>query len=347
MKVKMLMSSILLMSGFASATSIVMESGYVKAGVSDDGTFGVGGTTTPGILYDENGTGNYGVDDYLTPGTPFEFFTLQITGDTNVTYTNNNSKSSPDMNTSISGDMHTVTAVSSTPDGLLELTQTYTLDDGSKIIQVDASVENISATTIKNAKFSRGLDPDVDVVTYGSYDTNNTRGYDGSAEGLPVFPATDVVIAEGISTKKVISLLYTGKLPHNTNVDRSWGVIPSVILEGKNDGFGDYTINVAMDLGKMEPGDIVEFRYGYVLGDNLADLGDILPPEGGKPPVVTPPVVTPPIEGTPDQPYDRNDNPAVPQHGSAPSFNFGSLFAMFLIFGLLSYRRMTAKEMSN
>ncbi len=347
MKIKMIISSILLMSGFASADSIIMESGYVQVGVSDDGTLGVGGETTPGILYDENGTGDYGVDDYLTPGAPYEFFTLEITGDTNVTYLNNNNNyPDADMNTSISGDMHKVTAVSRTPDGLLELTQTYTLEDGSKIIQIDASVENISAATIKNVKFARGLDPDVDVVTYGSYDTNNTRGYDGSADGLPVFPVTDVVIAEGVSTKKVISLLYTGAFPHNTNVDSDWNFLPSIILEGKNDGFGDYTINVAMDLGEMVPGKIVEFRYGYVLGDNLADLGDILPPEV-LPPEVLPPEVLPPEVLPPDTTYNRNDNPIVPAHGSAPSYSFGSLLLMLLMFGLLSYRRITAKEMSN
>lgn len=360
---KKIVSSILLSGSLVIAAPIVMESGYVKIGVSDDGTFGVGSTTSPGILYDINGTGNYGDDDYLTPGTPHEFFTVQITGDTNATYENNNKfYTSPQMPTTITGDIHEVTATSMVQDSSsgsavdqLKIIQTYTLEENSKIVKIDVSIENVSSETIENVKFARGLDPDVDVNTYDSYDTNNTRGFDGSAVGLPVFPKTDVVIAEGEMTKKVISLLYTGSYPHNTNIDRNWGTLPSVILEGKDDGYGDYTINLALDLGTMAPGDIAEFRYGYVLGDNLEDLGDILPPEeppvdepGDNPPVVTPPTanppaVTPPAE-VPDQPYNRNDNPLTPQSGSAPAYSFAGLLMMMLSFGFFAYRRNTTKE---
>ena len=333
---KKIVSAILLMSSFAAAVttgSIIMDSGYVQAGVSDDGTFGVGDTNPPGILYDENGTGNYGVDDYLTPGTPWEFFTLEITADTNVTYTNNNDwYGSPEMPTYITGDTHQVTATSETPDGLLRMVQTYTLEEGSKVLQVNVTVENISDSTIENVKYARGIDPDVDVVEYKIFETNNTRGYDGSAEGLPVFPVTDVVIAEGEKTKKVISLLYTGELPHNTNIDSEWGMLPSKILEGQDDGYGDNTINLAIDLGAMEPGDIKEFSFAYVLGDNLPDLAGILSP---------PPAPVTLVNVTS---YNRNDNPVTPQHGSAPAFNMGSLLVMFLLFGLLFYRKSASRR---
>jgi len=343
---KKVVSSILLMGSLAIADPIIMESGYVQAGVSDDGTFGVGNDTSPGILYDENGTGNYGVDDYLTPGTPWEFFSLEITGDTNVTYVNNNDyASSPEMDTTITGDAHSVTAISETPDGLLKIIQKYTLEEGSKILQIDVSVENISASTIDNVKYARGIDPDVDVIEYDKYETNNTRGYDGSAAGLPVFPVEDVVIAEGEQTKKIISLIYTGELPHNTNIDFDWGTLPSTILEGKDDGYGDNTINVAMDLGTMAPGDIKEFSFAYVLSDDRADLGDVTMRAETTTIAPPPPIASPaPLV---DETYNRNDNPDTPQHGSAPAYNFGSILLMLLMFGFLSYRKISTKEARN
>ena len=339
---KKIVSSILLMGSLAVATPIIMESGYVKAGVSEDGTFGVGGSTSPGILYDENGTGNYGVDDYLTPGTPFEFFSLKVDG---VLYTNGNSKSLPDMNTSISGDAHNVTVVSYTPDNALKITQTYTLEEGSKLIVIDAEIENISASDFSSILFSRGLDPDVDVVTFGSYDTNNTRGLDRSAIDLPNIPANSIILAEGVHTKKVISLFYRGTLEHNTTTMSPWPTDPTIILQGSGDTFGDHSINVAMNIGSIAAGDIVSFRYAYGLGNDIGDLGEIIAPE---PPVVLPPVgEEPPVK--PEQPienapYDRNDNPITPQNGNAPAYSFGTLFMMMLMFGFFAYRRTTAKE---
>ncbi len=331
---KKIVSIILLISSFtvvATASSIIMESGYIQVGVSDDGTFGVGGTNPPGILFDENGTGNYGVDDYLTPGSPWEFFTLEITADTNVTYTNNNaSETSPEMPTSITGDTHQVTATSETPDGLLRMVQTYTLEEGSKVLKVDVTIENISDAILENVKYARGIDPDVDFINYDIFETNNTRGYDGSADGLPVFPVTDVVIAEGVMTKKVISLLYTGEFSHNTNIDSSWGVLPSKILEGQDDGYGDYTINLAIDLGAMEPGDVKEFSFDYVLGNDLPDLSGILPP---------------PIEPvTLANATSYNDNSLTSQNGSAPAFNMGSILVICFMFVLLFYRKRVSRR---
>jgi len=330
---KKIIGLILLICSLAIASgtgSIILESGYVKVGVSEDGTFGVGGSLSPGILYDENGTGNYGVDDYLTPGDPFEFFTLEmeIIGDKNVTYINNNDDyMNPEMPTVISGDSHMVITESKTPDDLLKLTQTYTLEEGSKILRIDVEVENISASTI-NVKYARGLDPDVDANTYGIYETNNTRGYDGSADGLPVFPVEDVVIAEGERTKKIIALLYIGEYSHNTSIDSDWDTLPSNILGGKDDGIGDNTINLAVDLGTMTPGDIKEFSVAYISSNDLSDLSGVLP------------LAAPPTAST----YTRNDNPNTPQHGSAPAFNIGSLLILFLLFGLLFYRNTVSRR---
>lgn len=309
---KKVFSSILLVCSIASATPIIMESGYIKAGVSDDGTFGVGSSTSPGILFDENGTGNYIEDDYLTPGNPYEFFSVKADG---ALYTNNNDNyDSPDMDTNISGDSHNVEVVSVTPDNALRITQTYTLEPGSKVIDIAVTIKNISADTIGEVHYGRGLDPDVDVQTYDVYDTNNTRG-------LTTIPASDIVIAAGEMTKKIIALHTNATYEHNTSIDMDWSTDTDVILSGKDDGYGDNTINIAFNLGTLNTGDEVSFSYQYILGKDVIDLGEII------------------VDGS-----LRNDNPLVPAEGDAPAYGFGSLLLMFLMFGLLSYLKMTGRE---
>lgn len=309
---KKVISSIVMICSIASATPIIMESGYIKAGVSDDGTFGVGGTTSPGILFDENGTGNYIEDDYLTPGNPYEFFSVKADG---ALYVNrNNAYTSPDMDTNISGDTHNVEVVSVTPDNALRITQTYTLESGSKIIDITVTIKNISTNTIEEVHYGRGLDPDVDHQTYSVYETNNTRG-------LTTIPASDIVIAEGEKSKKIIALHTNTTYEHNTSIDAGWSIDTDVILSGKDDGYGDNTINIAFNLGSLNSGEEVSFSYQYILGKDAIELDDIIAENSS-----------------------RNDNSLVPSEGNAPAYGFGSLFIMFLMFGLLSYQKINGRE---
>ena len=68
----------------------ILENNWVKAGVNKDaGTFGSGGNTSPGLLFDPTGTGTFNAGfDYLTPGSPFDGFSVKVDGSN---YTNNNS----------------------------------------------------------------------------------------------------------------------------------------------------------------------------------------------------------------------------------------------------------------
>jgi len=60
----------------------VLENDYVRAGVNaTTGTFGSGGNTSPGLLYDSTGTGSFNTSyDYLTPGSPFDGFSVKVDG---------------------------------------------------------------------------------------------------------------------------------------------------------------------------------------------------------------------------------------------------------------------------
>ena len=67
----------------------LLQNDWVKAGVNTNtGTLGSGGGTSPGLLFDTTGTGTFNAAyDYLTPGAPFDGFSLKVDG---VNKTNNN-----------------------------------------------------------------------------------------------------------------------------------------------------------------------------------------------------------------------------------------------------------------
>mgnify|MGYP006293814803 FL=1 len=73
----------------ALAANDILINEYVKAGVNQTtGTFGSGGNTPPGLQYNSGGTGTFNnAYDYLTPGSPFDGFSIKING---TNYTNNN-----------------------------------------------------------------------------------------------------------------------------------------------------------------------------------------------------------------------------------------------------------------
>src|SRR5210317_1572738 len=89
------------LSAFADTSSMngsvtgmgILENDYVKAGVNGtSGTFGSGGNTSPGLLFDSTGTGTFNTSyDYLTPGSPFDGWSIKIDG---VNTTNDNGSSS-------------------------------------------------------------------------------------------------------------------------------------------------------------------------------------------------------------------------------------------------------------
>ena len=81
--------ALLCWSSMTLAQTYVLENEYVRAGVNNiTGTLGSGGNTNPGLQYDNTGTSTFNPSyDYLTPGSPFEGFTVKLDG---TMYRNNN-----------------------------------------------------------------------------------------------------------------------------------------------------------------------------------------------------------------------------------------------------------------
>ncbi len=253
-------------------SSGIFDNGYIKFGYSGDGSFGYGSWQTPGIFYDSTGSSNYPSNaDFLTPGSPFEFFAVKIGG---TNYVNNNTNySRPVMPTtvdasgvvSVGGKTYGTIKFVSTAGGL-EITQTYTLGATDQVIAIDVSVRNTTASTIYGVKYARGIDPDVD-APLGTSATYNNRG----AEGID---ADDIILGTGPRSGRVIGLYTNSTIAHNTAVSPGWSTDPATLLSGSSNNHADSTINLAFDLGDLAAGQAKNFSLAYVFAASAAKLAE-------------------------------------------------------------------------
>ncbi|GAA0557105.1 PEP-CTERM sorting domain-containing protein [Rhizomicrobium electricum] len=252
----------------AQAAPVVIEDGFVKAGVNDNGTLGSGGNNPPGILYDKTGTGSYGINDFLTPGTPFEGF--YIKSSSGGWGANNTGGSSFNTVAPTTGSSKTASWTSTSTDGALTVTNTYTLTtlSGRSVIAVDTSITNNATFALGGLEFLRTLDPDPDVNAYGVYDTANAI-LSGDACGT------------GLHSGQTICIGTESSDSHKVGISRDWSTDPDVYLAGVNDGaFGDYAIGIAFALGDLAAGGQKTISYYYALGADrgTASGGDVPEP---------------------------------------------------------------------
>jgi hypothetical protein len=249
----------------AFATPISIQNGYVLAGVSDYGTLGSNGTTSPGILFDKTGAGNYGVNDFLTPGTPFEgFYVKSSAGFAGANNTGSSSfgVSSPTALTATSGTW-------SGSSGAYGITNTYTLTtaSGRSEIAIHTVLTNTSGADISGLQFLRTLDPDPDVNAFGSYYTTNAVVNSSTACGT------------GPSSGQTICIDTNSSIAHMAGVSSPWSTDPSDYLGGVNDGNGDYAIGLAFDIGNLAAGQSVSLDYSYAAGASI----DVVTPSVPEP----------------------------------------------------------------
>lgn len=272
----------------------VLNNAYVKFGYKTDGTLGWGGNTQPGIQYDSSGTRNFlSTADYLTPGTPWEMFGVTVNGATAF----NNNSGGVGLSTTLSGQSLTTSGAdtygsltyTSTYNGL-KVTQVYTLGASSQVITMQVTMENTGSTTLSGVKYVRGIDPDVDSngLSGSTPSTNNVRGVidNPSTPVNDAISATDIVLATGPVSGRVIGLYTNSSFTHNTGVSSGWSSNPQDYISGIYNGNGDYTIGVGFDLGNFVPGQIKSFSFAYVFAASGAAL------QASVDSVPTPPTLT-------------------------------------------------------
>lgn len=261
--------------GSSSNSKFVVDTGYVNFTINGFGKGSLGdGSSSPGLMFDPNGGGSYGVEDYISPGTPFETFVIKA-GSNNIVGSN--------ISNSLDNSAAKIWRIDSTKNNYLVLKGSestgfaqvqYMALPGESVIRMRMSYTNTTGAT-QNVTMARGLDPDVDVRTYGSYLTINTLGADG-------IPATDLVNSIGQRSGKALSLYVPGNgYTHNVAIMNPWPVYdPNSILNGDESSDPvnghDYAIMGAWNIGPVENGKTVSVDAYYIAGTNVLETIDRL-----------------------------------------------------------------------
>lgn len=266
------LASLLTTTAYADTSSIngtsgmgVLENNFIRAGVNKNtGTFGSGGGTSPGLLFDPTGTGTFNTGfDYLTPGSPFDGFALKVDG---VNASNNNAGSASFID----------------PDGLTDGTNTLTWSGnysfsgsawnvtnefslGTTSPYVDVTTTIVAGSAASSIWFGKYIDPDSQGVPGDSSATDNVLGY-GS------IPNNHVAFSEATVSRYALGLYST-----DANVDAgisSWtqeadGYTTSIY--GDDYGNGDDTIGLSWNWTGVSAGDILTASYAYIFGPSAFD----------------------------------------------------------------------------
>lgn len=263
MKLKKIIAAMAI--GLASAgvfgANAILENSYVRAGVNETtGTMGSGGNTSPGLLYDSTGTGTFNTGyDYLTPGSPFEGFTVKVDG---TQYRNNNAGNYTQVTGAWTGTPSSSNAVwDGSVSGVFEIRHTYTLPTGQQYIGIQTRITVTNA--VAALYFARYIDPDARAAAGDSSSTDNVRGYSG-------IPATNVVFSEALSSRYALGLYSSQISGVNTGPSNAWSTDPNTYYSGGSYtvGQGDHTIGIAFYSSGLSAGDIVTYNYAYIFGPN-------------------------------------------------------------------------------
>lgn len=262
-------------------TSLVMTGQYIKIGFSGlDGTLGYGGTTKPGIQYDSTGSGNFpGIYDYLTPGMPYEGWSVKFNG-TIQGKNNNTGYNSPEIpgsylnysGVSFRGELfdHRVLWTGQITDSF-SVEHDLRFNDDYEKIEFLTTIKNISSSTLTNVRYARYIDPDAGADVAGSYVTENFRGY--APYGIS---SRNVVMSKTtVGPEFILGLFSPAATNVNTGVSNTWSVDPDEYYGGANWGKGDFTIGIGFNKSSLLPGESVTFRHFYFTTPNALNLKDL------------------------------------------------------------------------
>jgi uncharacterized repeat protein (TIGR02543 family) len=275
----------------------LLENEWIKVGVNKDrGTFGSGHLTSPGILFDPTGSGNFDTTyDYLshindtnnintTSNIPHDGFALKVDG---TNKTNNNQANVFCGAPFDPGYFCTdeITGSTSFVDGTNELTWTgsvtvdggtwivenaYSLLPGKKFIQIQTSITAGSGpSTVYFAKYT---DPDPSGVPADAFSSNNKLGHAG-------IPPAQIAFAEATVSGYAIGL-YSAESNVNAGIDLNidWVANPVTQADKFNDvlsndypGNGDDALGLTFTFSDVDPGDVLTFCHAYVFGTSFDD----------------------------------------------------------------------------
>ena len=270
----------------AGAANLVLDGSYVKIGVNETtGTLGSGGNTSPGILYDSTGAGAFNTSyDYLTPGSPFEGWSIRYNSTVNV-YNNNAGITglASGVLTSYNGVAYNGTTYdnravwTNTNHAGFDLTHDYRFNDNQQIVDISTSI--VAKTAMTDLYFARFTDPDARAAAGDSSATDNVLGYGA-------IPTTNVVFSEATVSRYALGLYSAASSGVNTAIT-GWSNDPTVYYaggttygSGVNYGTGDDVIGIGFYLPTLASGSTVTFSYSYIFGPSAFGAASTAVSEG-------------------------------------------------------------------
>ena len=261
----------------------LLENEWVKAGINTTtGTFGSGGNTSPGLLFDPTGTGTFDAGyDYLTPGSPFDGFAVKITdteGGTGSNYTNNNAGGRTDIVRDPSSDAYDGTDYIgwygewTHNSAIWGIENQYRLEAGKPYVDINTQIT--AGSDAHSLSFSKFIDPDSQGMPGDSSSTDNVLGYG-------VIPSTNLAFSEATVSRYALGIYTT-----DTNVTAG---INGWSTEGDgyngtdyrdadgnlvNYGNGDDTIGISWTWTGITAGDILVANYAYIFGPSAFDAAE-------------------------------------------------------------------------
>lgn len=273
-----------LLPGTAQAAPVTLTGNYLQVGISDRGTFGSNGSTPPGIRHDPTGLQNFcpgGIcNDYLTPGTPHDGFSI-VTGQSGVMTNSNNGASSfgtgsPTLLAGAAALGYDNAASWTGSNALLSVTNSYFFNDGDEIIRIITTITALQELT--DVAFGRSNDPDPDVNLHGSFATVNTRGDSTTAP-------ENLVSSAGAVSGLVLGILNLPGDPYLSNTgissfccspDNPYNVLAGYGPTAPGSITGDYGLQMAWDIGDLATGQSATINYAFVFGDNQETVGTVV-----------------------------------------------------------------------
>ncbi len=268
-------ASVVLAGAPAYAAPVVLTGNYIKAGISDFGTLGSNGNTSPGLIHDPSGTGTFDSStDYVSPGTPHEGFSVNSaeTGFRQNDNTGLNAFASVGGPTLLVGAAANGFANAATWTGanaFLRITNSYFFNDGDERINVVTTITALSDIT--GLAFARSVDPD----SGGAGDPTKNQ------LGNSLFGPTDFVGSSSTINGRTLALVnLSGETyAHNTQINGSCctNINPLDVLAGNGalgaTSSGDNGLNMAWSIGNLAAGNSAVINYAYAVGLKIDVVG--------------------------------------------------------------------------
>lgn len=249
------LSAVMVLSAQSAMADVTVSGDYLKFGVGNNGSL-IDFTTFTGLQFDPTGTGNFsGAPDFLTPGTPFAFYSIGVNGLFDTASGGYNAFGSSTATLSLAGTTYVATSAGTF--GGLKISQTITFDTTSNLLHTNVVLTNVSGHTLNNIAYGVGFDPDQDASPFGNYYTDNqilSQGVGASVQ------------ATGVGTGYTIKLSSTGGWSADAGVYGGWDVDPYTLSTAvTGDSYSDSTIALGYNFGNLAKGKQISIGYDVVI----------------------------------------------------------------------------------